>query len=91
MAQGRVLVASDVGGHRELIQDRRTGRLFRAGSAESLADALVALLEERAAWPALRSAARAFVETERNWTASVSRYEDVYASLVRGQGKILAA
>ena len=91
MAQGRVLVASDVGGHRELIQDRRTGRLFRAGSGESLADALVALLEERAAWPALRSAARTFVETERNWTASVSRYEDVYASLVRGQGKILAA
>src|SRR6218665_1493401 len=39
MAQGRVLVASDVGGHRELIQDGKTGVLFKAGSAQALADA----------------------------------------------------
>ncbi len=31
MAQGRLLVASDVGGHRELIRDGETGVLFRAG------------------------------------------------------------
>jgi PEP-CTERM/exosortase A-associated glycosyltransferase len=91
MAQGRVLVASDVGGHRELIEDRRTGRLFRAGSAESLADALVSLLEERTAWPALRAAGRAFVENERNWAASVSRYQDVYAPLVRTRENGVAA
>jgi PEP-CTERM/exosortase A-associated glycosyltransferase len=91
MAQGRVLVASDVGGHRELIEDRKTGRLFRAGSAESLAEALCALLDDRAAWPALRSAGRAFVETERNWSASVGRYEAVYGSLLRSRGNAVAA
>jgi len=31
MAQGRLMVASDVGGHKELIQDGKTGVLFRAG------------------------------------------------------------
>ena len=39
MAQGRLLVASDVGGHKELIRDGETGVLFRAGDAASLADA----------------------------------------------------
>ena len=29
MAQGRMFVASDVGGHRELIRDGETGLLFR--------------------------------------------------------------
>ena len=37
MAQGRLFVASDVGGHRELIRDGETGVLFRAGSAGDLA------------------------------------------------------
>lgn len=38
MAQGRLLAASDVGGHLELIEDGKTGVLFRAGDPQSLAD-----------------------------------------------------
>ncbi len=53
MAQGRLLVASDVGGHRELIRDGETGVLFRAGDAASLADAIVRLLGQRDRWPQL--------------------------------------
>jgi glycogen synthase len=34
MAQGRVLVASDVGGHRELIRDGQTGFLCPAGQLQ---------------------------------------------------------
>ena len=37
MAQGRLFVASDVGGHRELIRDGETGTLFQAGDAAALA------------------------------------------------------
>ena len=81
MAQGRVLVASDVGGHKELIRDGQTGVLFKAGSAEALALAVVNLIANGNQWPAIRKAGRAFVETERNWTASVAKYRSVYASL----------
>lgn len=81
MAQGRVLVASDVGGHKELIRDGETGQLFRAGSADSLADALVDLLAQRARWPGLRAAGRRFVETERNWANSVANYAAPYQRL----------
>ena len=82
MAQGRVMVASDVGGHKELIDDGRTGVLFAAGDPQALAQQVLALLEAPQRWPALRTAGRAFVETERNWTASVARYRRVYGSVL---------
>ncbi|MED5595388.1 TIGR04063 family PEP-CTERM/XrtA system glycosyltransferase [Janthinobacterium sp. P210006] len=81
MAQGRLVVASDVGGHRELIEHGKTGMLFRAGDAEALAQAILVLLLAPASWPALRRQARAFVETERSWDASVARYAPVYARM----------
>jgi glycogen(starch) synthase len=78
MAQGRMLVASDVGGHRELIRHGETGFLFRAGDAASLAAAIEDLLAKRPLWPQIRRQARSFVEVERTWADSVARYREVY-------------
>ncbi|MBT8430414.1 MAG: glycosyltransferase, exosortase A system-associated [Gammaproteobacteria bacterium] len=83
MAQRRVLVASDVGGHRELIVDGLTGRLFKAGDKEAFADAVVDMFAKRDQWDGFRRAGREFVEKERNWQASVARYRPVYERLVR--------
>ena len=83
MAQGRLLVASDVGGHRELIRHGETGTLFKAGDAEALAAAVMDLLRQPARWPALKAAARRYVESERTWKISVARYEGIYARLTR--------
>ncbi|HEX7987251.1 MAG TPA: glycosyltransferase, partial [Duganella sp.] len=84
MAQGRLLVASDVGGHRELIEDGRTGVLFAAGDPLALADQVLALLAAPQRWDALRASGRRFVEHERNWAASVARYVAVYNSVHPG-------
>ncbi|MFL9923608.1 glycosyltransferase, exosortase A system-associated [Herbaspirillum lusitanum] len=81
MAQGRLVVASDVGGHRELIEDGKTGVLFKAGDPDALAEKVLALLQAEPEWPARRLAARQFVEKERNWAASVARYKQIYARL----------
>jgi PEP-CTERM/exosortase A-associated glycosyltransferase len=81
MAQGRLLVASDVGGHRELIRDRETGVLFKAGDVDALAAKVLELLADKRRWPQLRAEARRFVETERNWTSSVARYREPYYRL----------
>ncbi len=83
MAQGRLMVASDVGGHRELIRDGKTGVLFRAGHAEELAGKIVWLLQHEEAWDGMKQNGRRFVETERNWAASVARYRGVYGGLVK--------
>ncbi|MBL8434912.1 MAG: glycosyltransferase, exosortase A system-associated [Zoogloea sp.] len=87
MAQGRIFVASDVGGHRELIRDGETGRLFVAGDAGALAATVSDMLADRRHWPAMRQAGRRFVEDVRNWRNSVRNYVSVYAALTRaGRG-----
>lgn len=92
MAQGRMFVASDVGGHRELVRHGETGFLCQAGSAEALADAIADVLAHRERWPAIRRQARDFVERERTWANSVARYREVYrrALASRGRESILA-
>jgi PEP-CTERM/exosortase A-associated glycosyltransferase len=82
MAQRRLLIASDVGGHRELIRDGSTGRLFRAGDRQAFADAVLEMFARRDEWDRFRQAGRAFVENERNWQASVARYQGVYDRLL---------
>ncbi|MEQ1592409.1 MAG: TIGR04063 family PEP-CTERM/XrtA system glycosyltransferase [Thiobacillaceae bacterium] len=82
MAQGRLMVASDVGGHRELIQDGQTGVLFHAGHADDLASKVVALIKHDQGWEEMRKNARKFVEAERTWATSVARYRSVYNALL---------
>ena len=83
MAQGRLMVASDVGGHKQLIPEGKTGMLFRAGQAGDLASKVVGLLKYEPGWDSLKRNGRQFVESERNWAASVARYRGVYGGLVK--------
>jgi len=81
MAQRRLVAASDVGGHRELIRDGETGTLFAPGDPCAMARSLDGLLADRDVWDARRERGRAFVETERNWSVNVGRYAPVYQKL----------
>jgi glycogen(starch) synthase len=83
MAQQRLVAASDVGGHRELIRGGDTGTLFAPDDPAGLARAVSALFDERDLWDARRARARAFVEAERNWSVNVARYDSVYQKLAK--------
>jgi len=81
MAQGRVVIASDVGGHKELIRHDQTGYLFRTGDKADLARTVVNVMnlgdiEE------IRRDARRFVEEERSWSKSVAHYSEVYGKVL---------
>jgi PEP-CTERM/exosortase A-associated glycosyltransferase len=82
LAQGGLIVASDVGGHRELIRDGETGLLFPAGDAEALAGTLLRLLQDEMLQLHLRRSGRRYVEIERTWARSVDHYRVPYATLV---------
>ena len=75
MAQRKLVAASDVGGHRELIEDGVTGTLFPAGDPAAIADALDGLFANRARLGRAPRHRRArFVERDRNWSSNISRY-----------------
>jgi len=78
MAQRKLVVASNVGGHRELIEDGVTGTLFPAGDPRALAEALDTLFANRPLWDQRRDQARAFVERDRNWSSNISNYMPAY-------------
>ena len=82
MAQGRLVLASDVGGHRELIRPGVNGELFRAGDVADLTSAVLGLLRNRGRWQSLHEGGRHFVESERTWPRSVARYDSVYAAVL---------
>ena len=83
MAQRRLVAASDVGGHRELIRDGETGTLFAPDSPPAIAAALAKLLGDPASWEAIRARGRAFVEAERNWSSNIGAYGPVYERLTK--------
>jgi glycosyltransferase involved in cell wall biosynthesis len=90
MAMAKVVLASDVGGHRELIENARTGFLFRADDLSDLVARLSELLGARHLWPAIGAAARRFVERERAWPAVAATYAEVYER-ARSRSRSVAA
>jgi PEP-CTERM/exosortase A-associated glycosyltransferase len=86
MAQQRLVAASDIGGHRELIQDGVTGTLFAPDDPAALATALAQLLANRSGWDERRAVARRYVEEQRNWFSNIRHYEPVYQRLLSGSG-----
>lgn len=82
MAQGLLVIASDVGGHKELIKHQSNGYLFKANDVDALTATVLDLLNQPQQWEKLRVAGRLFVEQERNWAKSVSNYKMIYSQFI---------
>jgi len=99
MAQRRLVAASSVGGHRELIRDGETGTLFAPDDPPACAAALARLLDRRDAWEALRDRAQAHVRRCHDWASNARDYLAVYhrllgrdaAGMAQGTAPALAA
>jgi len=78
MAEGRIVLASDVGGHRELIRDGQTGFLFPPDDPARIADRVIEIISAQGRHAQIREAARHYVESSRTWPICASAYGDVY-------------
>jgi glycosyltransferase involved in cell wall biosynthesis len=90
MAQRRLVAASSVGGHRELISDGDTGTLFAPDDPAACAAALARLLDAREGWEAMKDRAVAHVRQHHDWAANARDYHSVY-HLLLAQGERGAA
>ena len=82
MAQQRIVAASNVGGHRELIRHGETGFLFDPDNPQACAETLAELLERRDEWDAIRRRGLDHVRARHDWHANARRYLDVYQLLL---------
>jgi PEP-CTERM/exosortase A-associated glycosyltransferase len=82
MAMKKAVIASNVGGHQELIRHGVTGELFPAGDATALALALERVLGDEASRKATVERAWNWVRNERSWDKTTAAYADVYARVI---------
>jgi len=77
-ASGVPIVATDVGGNREIVVDGRNGRLVPPARDDALADAFAMLLRDPAAAEDMRSAGRAWALREASVETMARRYDALY-------------
>jgi glycosyltransferase involved in cell wall biosynthesis len=87
MGAGLPVVATDVGGNREVVVPGVTGTLVPPRDPAAMADAIVAMLDDPAGAAALGRAGRARVEDEFNLARTVAAYESAYLELLAGKGR----
>ncbi len=78
MASGLPVVATDVGGNRELIDDGRTGEVVQAGDVEAMAERIAAYAENPRRARAAGLAGRALVERQFSLETMSERYLALY-------------
>jgi len=83
MAEGRIVFASDVGGHRELIRNSETGFLFPPDDPSCIARRITEVLSAKEQYKQIPDAARYYVETNRTWPICASHYRPVYEMVLR--------
>ncbi len=88
MAKGRVVIASDCGGHREIVANGSNGFLFAADDTQALATGIVNVVGARDTWALIGKTARDYVVRERTWPASVDKYEPAYRRLMSMRGGV---
>ena len=82
MAAGRAVVATDVGGAREMIEEGVTGHLVAAGDDEALAARVAALLAEPGRARAMGERGRRVVAEKFSCGAQLARIENLYEGLL---------
>jgi glycosyltransferase involved in cell wall biosynthesis len=82
LAMEKVVIASDVGGHRELIQHGQTGFLFAAGDVSACAAGLERLLDDVTLCRTLAIQGATWVREERSWERTTAGYSDIYAKVL---------
>lgn len=91
MAMGKAILASDVGGHRELIANNQTGQLFVPENTEDFVQQAVRLGNDPAQRQRLGEAGRCFVASERSWDKLARHYLRIYQELLVTHHKNSAA
>ena len=81
MAMEKAVVASDVGGLREFIEEGKNGLLFRVDDGDHLVRRCLDLLENPSFMKTLGKNARAWAVQERDWTKVIKLYNKVYSEL----------
>ena len=81
MAYKKIVLASDVGGMKELIKDGENGILFKSGSIDALEKVLCEIIE-RDDLKEIKENAYKYIINDRNWLENAKLYNRIYSDLI---------
>lgn len=82
MASGIPVISTNVGGVKELIENRKTGLLFDNNNHEQLASCIIELIENKKLYNNLNENAKNIIKTKYSWEVMINEYEKYYRRLV---------
>jgi PEP-CTERM/exosortase A-associated glycosyltransferase len=85
MAMGKPLIASDIGGHRELIRDGFSGLLFKAGDVGSLTETIGHLLDDATLRSRLSVQGSDWVRQHHTWEQTTAAYSVIYSTALESK------
>jgi glycosyltransferase involved in cell wall biosynthesis len=84
MACGTPVVASNIPGHKDVINNNTTGYLFETGDVDDLSSKIIKALGNREKRSKLASAAKTFVQKQCTWDCVSKRLDHVYKMGLNG-------
>ena len=90
MALGKTVLASDVGGITEIVENGRTGFLFKKCNVENFISKCTTLLEREPLRRKISTAARIWVEKNRDWQLVLKKYDKIYEHILSQHNKAKA-
>lgn len=82
MAMRKVLIASNIGGHRELIRHAENGLLFPPGNQSALVESIEFLLNSPQVCEKLASQGFDWVRRTKSWETTTSPYAAIYSQIL---------
>jgi PEP-CTERM/exosortase A-associated glycosyltransferase len=91
MAMGKPVLASNIGGIRELVENERTGLLFNPENQQDFCRQAIRMLASPSLRKSLAENGRDFVLRERDWNVLARRYAEIYRFVMSGRTTAMKA
>lgn len=82
MSMGKVVISTDIGGMREIIEDGKTGFLV-SHSMDAIVDKTIEVLNNPQLREEIGANARRYVKENRDWKAIINNLDDVYEEVIK--------
>ncbi len=87
MSLEKAVLASDVGGHRELVKHDDTGLLFRAEDIDDFCCQAERLISDQRLREQLGERGREMIMREKDWSVLAHRYQSIYEFVLKHRGR----
>lgn len=82
MSMEKAVICSDVGGMKEIIDNKNAGILFKAEDTDDFIEKILSVIKNRDAIVSLGKEGRLYIQKTRDWSNIIKKYDNIYRDLI---------